>query len=326
MRITQRLQQLHSCPDWDGLEVCPDSPEYSGCSCENDLTSIISWFDEVQLTQWAAAAVGITLHETHDGTVQSRTVLAYQAGGGMGTMPHEEVYNPQRYDLQAFDLAVQLQMSISNDGGRTVVVKDRGKPQEYTVVVPHENDVAQSTRRAITLCAAVYGGARYSLLAGVIHCADLTPTSGSRPPKTSNSKAESPAALILKEIEGNIEPAVRDIINARGNPNDIYDSCERIKAWLPALAAAPTGDFTVLQHTQNLLSFARLLLNDWAESEPDVSDIQAAAIKSNLLVAEQRTQACAESCNCASIGLPDGDGSSWDCYRLAPWLRENESV
>ena len=60
-----------------------------------------------ELLELAAKAAGMKIYESTDGTIQNRPVWVFRAGGGMGTMPYEEQWNPLREDAQALRLAVR---------------------------------------------------------------------------------------------------------------------------------------------------------------------------------------------------------------------------
>lgn len=65
-----------------------------------------------ELLSLAAKAAGIDVYESNDGTIQDRPVLVFSAGGGMGTMPYEERWNPIADDAQALRLAVKLRIDL----------------------------------------------------------------------------------------------------------------------------------------------------------------------------------------------------------------------
>lgn len=69
-----------------------------------------------ELLEWAAKAAGIEVYESTDGTLQNRPILVFAAGGGMGTMPYEERWNPLVDDAQALRLAVKLALTIAPFG------------------------------------------------------------------------------------------------------------------------------------------------------------------------------------------------------------------
>ena len=106
-----------------------------------------------ELIELAAKAAGIEVYESTDGTAQNRPVLAYSAGGGMGTMPYEEQWNPLRDNHQAFRLAVKLRLLIlPNTGGTSITVDSYTEIQEATERVV--GDPCAATRRAIVRAAA----------------------------------------------------------------------------------------------------------------------------------------------------------------------------
>ena len=110
-----------------------------------------------ELLERAAKAAGIEIYESTDGTMQNRPVLVFSAGGGMGTMPYEEQWNPLREDAQALRLAVKLKMMLDDVTkgymrGHIVAVSDGG-----TCYEPREPDPYAATRRAIVRAAAEIG-------------------------------------------------------------------------------------------------------------------------------------------------------------------------
>ncbi len=100
-----------------------------------------------ELLELAAKAAGIKVYESTDGTMQNRPVLVFSAGGGMGTMPYEEQWNPLREDAQALRLAVKLRMDVEWLDADTVFVS--GGPCTHVGV-----DHYAATRRAIVRAAA----------------------------------------------------------------------------------------------------------------------------------------------------------------------------
>ena len=60
----------------------------------------------------AARAIGLEVYESTDGTMQNRPILVFSAGGGMGTMPYEEPYNPVINYTQLMMLVKVLKISI----------------------------------------------------------------------------------------------------------------------------------------------------------------------------------------------------------------------
>lgn len=61
-----------------------------------------------EMLESAAKAAGIDVYESTDGTIQNRPVLVFAAGGGMGTMPYEERWNPPTDEAQALRLAAAI--------------------------------------------------------------------------------------------------------------------------------------------------------------------------------------------------------------------------
>ncbi len=105
-----------------------------------------------ELLEFAAKAAGIEVYESSDGTIQNRPILAFQAGGRMGTMPYEVQWNPLLEDAQAFRLAVKLNMAISIHDNHCTACAQTGFMR---TVQDMPTDAA--TRRAIVLAAAAIG-------------------------------------------------------------------------------------------------------------------------------------------------------------------------
>ena len=111
----------------------------------------------------AAKAAGMKIYESTDGTIQNRPVWVFRAGGGMGTMPYEEQWNPLREDAQALRLAVKLGLLISHSAYKPgenaygfIGIAWYGqrvefKPEKFT------DDPYAATRRAIVRAAAEIG-------------------------------------------------------------------------------------------------------------------------------------------------------------------------
>jgi hypothetical protein len=110
-----------------------------------------------ELLELAAKAAGIEVYESTDGTLQNRPVLVFTAGGGMGTMPYEERWNPLAYDAQALRLAVKLGLDVLR--GSEMVVAETEKPKEVGCVELFSGDPYAATRRAIVRAAAEIGKA-----------------------------------------------------------------------------------------------------------------------------------------------------------------------
>ena len=101
-----------------------------------------------ELLEWAAKAAGIEIYESTDGTIQNRPVWVVRAGGGMGTMPYEEQWNPFREDAQAMRLAVKLHLIY---GINTDILN------HYLALELPSDDPLPATRRAIVRAAAEIG-------------------------------------------------------------------------------------------------------------------------------------------------------------------------
>lgn len=119
-----------------------------------------------ELLEWAAKAAGIEVYESTDGTLQNRPILVFAAGGGMGTMPYEERWNPLCDDAQALRLAakcrIELDHSHAQDQHRYVCASRRGCEMMYAPVsaveeIEDEGQTLAATRRAIVRAAASVG-------------------------------------------------------------------------------------------------------------------------------------------------------------------------
>ncbi len=113
------------------------------------------------LLELAAKAAGLEIYESTDGTLQNRPVWVFTAGGGMGTMPYEERWNPLNDDAQALRLAVKLDIEFyqADDDGPATWAGYWGKPDRRDVTrlfccEPHGTDPYAATRRAIVRAAA----------------------------------------------------------------------------------------------------------------------------------------------------------------------------
>ena len=111
-----------------------------------------------ELLELAAKAAKIEVYESTDGTIQNRPVWVFIAGGGAGTMPYEEQWNPLREDAQALPLAVRLKMDIRPSEEIQTIhiwsdVLDRWIEEFYGST----NDPYTATRRAIVRAAAEIG-------------------------------------------------------------------------------------------------------------------------------------------------------------------------
>ena len=114
--------------------------------------------DDHKLLEKAANAAGVPIYASDDGTLQQRPIWAVKCGGGNGTMPYEQEWNPLRDDAEAFRLAVKLRIEIgfSGNGMQTWAV------QPYKDIRVHEHiatnaDLSAATRRAIVRAAASIG-------------------------------------------------------------------------------------------------------------------------------------------------------------------------
>ena len=115
-----------------------------------------------ELLELAAKAAGIDAYWSVDGSIQARPTFVISAGGGMGTMPYEEQWNPLHFDSDAFRLAVKLRICtlFPMDGdhikkcGAGLVGCDHVASME-----PFYPDPAAALRRAIVRAAAEIGRA-----------------------------------------------------------------------------------------------------------------------------------------------------------------------
>ena len=120
--------------------------------------------DDIEIMKYAAKAYGLDVYESKDGTIQQRTILAFSAGGQMGTMPYEVEWNPLRDDDQALRLSIKLKLTI-------VHVPDRKNANDEFVnamvfapdgrlissYVLYDSDPYKATRRVIVNVAAELG-------------------------------------------------------------------------------------------------------------------------------------------------------------------------
>ena len=115
-----------------------------------------------ELLELAAKAAGIDVYESTDGTMQNRPVWVFAAGGGMGTMPYEERWNPLQCDAQALRLAVKLKLAIRPLEKCVFVESDPetllGQSQ-FSELEMYGSDPNAATRRAIVRAAAEIGKA-----------------------------------------------------------------------------------------------------------------------------------------------------------------------
>jgi hypothetical protein len=107
-----------------------------------------------ELLEMAAKAAGVDVHESTDGTLQQRPILAV-THYVMGQPYSEYEWNPMRDDAQAFRLAVKLGIQIDPRGPETRAFGPVGERiDEY-----HNPDPYAATRRAIVRAAAEIGKA-----------------------------------------------------------------------------------------------------------------------------------------------------------------------
>jgi len=110
-----------------------------------------------ELVELAAKAAGIEIYESTDGTIQNRPVWVFSAGGGMGTMPYEEQWNPLIDDAQALRLAVKLCLSADFFDDEICVGYTPNCNACDQLKEPVNNDPYAATRRAIVRAAAEIG-------------------------------------------------------------------------------------------------------------------------------------------------------------------------
>lgn len=116
-----------------------------------------------ELLEYAAKAAGIKIYESTDETIQNRPVWVFMSGGGMGTMPYEEQWNPLLEDAQALRLAVKLGFLISHSAYKPgenaygfVGIAWYGQRVEFESE-KFTDDPYAATRRAIVRAAAEIG-------------------------------------------------------------------------------------------------------------------------------------------------------------------------
>jgi len=109
-----------------------------------------------ELLELAAKAAGIKIYESTDGTIQNRPVWVFSAGGGMGTMPYEEQWNPLLDDGQALRVAVKLKLE-TEFGSNFVNVGSSHHDSEWHMARESDVDLYAATRRAIVRAGAQIG-------------------------------------------------------------------------------------------------------------------------------------------------------------------------
>lgn len=109
---------------------------------------------DMELMLMAAKAADVPAYLSTDGTIQMRPVLVIKSGGGMGTMPHEEQWNPLNYDRDAFQLAVGLRIDIEHnhpvDHEPWVSAERKGLKGYYAPVLWVEEGFDETQRLAAT--------------------------------------------------------------------------------------------------------------------------------------------------------------------------------
>lgn len=108
-----------------------------------------------ELLELAAKAAGVEVYESTDGTLQNRPILVFAAGGGMGTMPYEERWNPLVDDAQALRLANKLWLEVRHVHGQA----HAGMAGRFWCTESWfpDGDQDAATRRAIVRAAAEIG-------------------------------------------------------------------------------------------------------------------------------------------------------------------------
>ena len=112
-----------------------------------------------ELLELAARAIGLTLHESYDGTIQNRQILCF-SHIVMG-QPYGEVrWNPLGFDEQAFRIAIELGLSIRPLEKCVFVESDPETLLAFSTISEIEmynGDKFAATRRAIVRAAAEIG-------------------------------------------------------------------------------------------------------------------------------------------------------------------------
>lgn len=113
-----------------------------------------------ELLELAAKAAGIDAYWSVDGTIQMRPMFVVSAGGAMGTMPHEEEWNPLKHDSDAFRLMVRLGLLVGPGSDESWAQHYWGESMGWlTIKEKCDDDATAATRRAIVRAAAEIGRA-----------------------------------------------------------------------------------------------------------------------------------------------------------------------
>jgi hypothetical protein len=113
--------------------------------------------DDKELLELAAKAAGVPIYESTDGSLQRRPIWVVKCGGGMGTMPYEEEWNPLKNDGDALRLAVGLALWIFTPDIDDFKVHVRRRDDKETVAEKVLDNPLAATRRAIVRAAAEIG-------------------------------------------------------------------------------------------------------------------------------------------------------------------------
>lgn len=114
--------------------------------------------DDRKLLERAAKAAGVPIYASDDGTLQQRPIWAVKCGGGNGTMPYEQEWNPLRDDAEAFRLMATLNINVhfrENINGAFVVAEHTGI--DFCPESLDGQHEWEATRRAIVRAAASIG-------------------------------------------------------------------------------------------------------------------------------------------------------------------------
>ena len=129
-----------------------------------------------ELLELAAMAAGVSADWSTDGTIQARPLFVVSVSGSMGTMPHEDEWNPLKNDGAALRLAAVLRLHIlHNDPGEPVlwvsaVLNKRGIHGVVEFQDEEQRDAA--TRRSIVRAAAEIGRRQAAKATGRADSAD----------------------------------------------------------------------------------------------------------------------------------------------------------